>query len=87
MVCGPAESLALAGQLQREIHGGHALHGRTCIALARRESCDEVLFYAEGASPNLATVKLTWRVPREEAGFPWTTLYSSLEDWSASAAA
>ena len=77
-VCTHAESVALAQQLEREVGPGHALHGRPCVAVAKRGACEDVLYFSEGA---LAEVRLTWRVPRDRGAFPWVRVFESVGAW------
>lgn len=85
--CTAAQELALAAQLEREIGVGHALHGRACIALAQRGSCDDVLYFVPGLQPSFAVVRLTWQVPRPARAFTWSQPFASLTDWAAAMAA
>jgi len=83
-LCSPAEGLALAAQLRREVRPGHALHQASFIALAKRGSCEDVLFAIEADQTNalsLALVRLTWHVPRHTGSFPWAERFTSVDHW------
>src|SRR5688572_23482875 len=56
-----AEAIArdLDLELAREISPGHALHGRTAMAIGKKTSTDDVLFAVDGGK-ELAVVHLTW---------------------------
>jgi hypothetical protein len=54
-------------ELLREVAPGHPLHERRCIAIAKREATDDVLF-AVGAE-EVAVVHLTWTQAPERP--PW----------------
>src|SRR3954468_24780037 len=49
-------------ELLREVAPGHPLHERRCVAIAKREATDDVLF-AVGAD-EVAVVHLTWHRSR-----------------------
>lgn len=85
--CTAAQELALAAQLQREVGPGHALHGRTCIALATRGPCHDVLYFVPDSKPGFAMVRLTWQVPRQPGAFTWSQPFATLNDWAATLAA
>lgn len=80
-VCTAEEGLALASQLTREVNAGHPLHDRPCVAVAKFERCERVLYYAEGLDGPLAAVQLSWQVPRGPDVFPWTERFASVDEW------
>ncbi len=79
--CTREEGLALAAQLEKEVNPGHPLHGRACVAVAKFERCERVLYFSEGLDTPLAAVQLSWQVPRGPDVFPWTEWFSSVDDW------
>jgi hypothetical protein len=67
-------------ELQREMCAGHVLFGRSVIAVAARNDCDDVLFYLGESAPSFAVVHLTYR--REtQPEWPHTELFDSLSEW------
>ena len=67
-------------ELRREIIREHPLYGVKVKAVARREDCDDYLFFLPDNPFPLAVVHLTYQ--RETTpNFPHTTFYSSLSDW------
>ncbi|HST04524.1 MAG TPA: hypothetical protein VLQ48_07285 [Chloroflexia bacterium] len=69
-------------QLKKEVGWGHPLYVQKAIAVGRRSDSDDVLFYLPDYSAPLAVVHLTWSdAPGPEPMFPWTVVYSSLEEW------
>lgn len=80
-LCTEVEGLALSEQLRREVGPGHTLSGRSCLAVAKRGACEEVLFVGCDGPPLLASVRLTWRVPRALGTFPWVRVYDSVGAW------
>jgi hypothetical protein len=78
-----AEQMAaeLDEELLREVAPGHPLHERRCIAIAKCEANDDVLF-AVGAA-GLAVVHLTWSHRPERPPWPTTTFYASFDGFLA----
>jgi hypothetical protein len=74
----------LDAELRRELRRRHPLYGRACIAIAKREANDDVLF-ALGAE-EVAVVHLTWSRKRERPPWPTTTFYASFDDFVADVA-
>lgn len=75
-------SPGLEVELKREAGETHPLFGHEAVAVGRRFDCDDVIFYLPNNVFPLAVVHLTWSGKIEEsAEFPWTVLYSSVEDW------
>jgi hypothetical protein len=48
------------------------LFGRTVIAIARCERCDEVVYSVEEEPAWFAQVHLTWRSAPDQPPWPWT---------------
>jgi hypothetical protein len=72
----------LESELESEISPAHPLFGHKAISVARRDDCDDVLFFLPDNNYPLAVVHLTWTGKRESsAESPHTTFYSSLDDW------
>ena len=71
-------------ELAREIARGHPLFGRRCIAIAKREGADDVLF-AVGPE-EVAVAHLTWSGKPERPPWPRSTLYTSFDAFLASTA-
>ncbi|MFJ3833760.1 hypothetical protein ACIPWI_38340 [Streptomyces sp. NPDC090046] len=67
---------SLEGQLHVEVGEGHPLFGKSVTALARCESCDEVLFGINDAPAPFAQVHLTWRQAPDRPPWPWTEFLS-----------
>jgi hypothetical protein len=65
----------------REVAPGHPLYERRCIAIAKREATDDVLF-AVGAD-KVAVVHLTWTQTPERPPWPSTTFYASFDEFLA----
>lgn len=63
----PAHSgAALERELVREVSAArHSLHGCDCMAIARRDDRDDVLFIVDGT--RLAVVHLTWTAETDPA--------------------
>lgn len=80
-VCTTMEEQALAAQLTKEVNPGHPLHDRPCIAVAKFERCERVLYFAADLDPPLAAVRLSWQVPRGPNAFPWTDWFASIDEW------
>jgi hypothetical protein len=70
-------------ELRREVQPGHPLHERECIAIAKREATDDVLF--DVGAEEVAVVHLTWAGKPEPPPWPSTELYRSLEHFMAAA--
>jgi hypothetical protein len=66
---------ALDEELRREMRRRHPLYGRTCIAIAKREANDDVLFAL--GEDEVAVVHLTWAGKQERPPWPTTTFYAS----------
>jgi hypothetical protein len=64
---------------RREVAPGHPLYERRCIAIAKREATDDVLF-ALGAE-EMAVVHLTWGQKPEPPPWPSTTFYASFDEF------
>jgi len=71
-------------ELLREVAPGHPLYERRCVAIAKREATDDVLF-AVGAG-EVAVVHLTWAQKPEPPPWPSTTFYTSFDDFLGAAA-
>lgn len=71
---------ALERELRKEIGLGHVLHGRRIMALAFRNTPDEVLVAVNDAAYPLAVVCLHWGLPGDA---PETRRFASIEEWRA----
>jgi uncharacterized protein (TIGR02996 family) len=70
----------LVRQLQREVGHAHALFGKQVLALAHRNSCEDIMFLVEGQL--LAVVRLTWNdSPPTDPRRPATTFFPCWEKW------
>jgi len=69
-------------ELQREMPPGHRLYGRRCTAIARRDDCDDVLYWVDDPTAPVACVHLTFS-KETDPFWPATTVYGSLDDWKA----
>ena len=67
-------------ELEREMPSGHVLYGRKAVCIARRYDCDDVLFRLPDGPAPYAVVHLTYR-RENNPEWPWTVLFSSLEEW------
>ena len=80
----PVEKYAevLVAELVKELHPRHVLFGRPAKAIARKNSCDDVLFAIDDAASPLAMVHLTWssHASSDELS-PWTNLFMNWADW------
>ena len=66
--------------LQLEISVQHQMYSRHATAIGHRIDCDDVLFVLDDGT--LAVVHLTWSgTQNDDQRYPWTTLYSSVEDF------
>ena len=77
----PEERQYLDAQLRQELPNSHVLfpfrHG--IHAIARRDDCDDVLYWVDGADKPVAMVHLTFaRTPEPVHDHPWTARYESL---------
>lgn len=64
---------SLETELRAEVADGHPLSGETVTAIARCQTCDDVVFSVEGDHPIwFALVHLTWRRSRELPPWPIT---------------
>jgi len=71
----------LAQQLQDEAHAGHALKGRTMVALARADGRDDVLYTdADESPPRFYCIHLTWS-KTNAPGYPGYSAFGSLADF------
>ena len=73
-------------ELLKELCDSHVLfpHRLIARAIAKREDCDDVLFWLPGADQLLAIVHLTWNCNREtDSKWPRTLLQDSLPDFVA----
>ncbi|WP_330270292.1 hypothetical protein OG205_23760 [Lentzea sp. NBC_00516] len=61
---------ALEAQLRTEVANGHPLFGKTIIAIARCDACDEVVFSVEEDPVWFAQVHLTWRSAPDRPPWP-----------------
>jgi len=61
---------ALEAQLRTEVADGHLLSGKTIIAIARCDACDEVVFSVEEDPAWFAQVHLTWRSTPDRPPWP-----------------
>jgi len=75
---------SLEAELQEELAPGHALHGRRAVAIAKRETNDDVLFALQD-SREVALVHLTWARRRERPPWPTATIYGSIEEFRTAA--
>jgi hypothetical protein len=66
------------GELPGAIQPGHPLHGRTCLAIARRCDRRDYLFHIPDSSSPLALVR--FRSHPDESG-PQTVFFNSVEAW------
>ena len=77
---------AAEAELARELSGSHVLANVPVTALACRQDQDDVLFQLNDGSGRVAVLHLTYR--KESApDWPFTTLFGSLEEFSAGAMA
>ena len=72
----PERRNGIETELVREICKGHLLFGNSCVALARRVDCDDVLFEVDGR-PAEAVVHLTYAV-ESDPHWPATEMFASL---------
>lgn len=73
-------------ELRNELCQAHALFPfrRTARAIAKRDDCDDVLFFLPDAKEQFAVVHLTWSMRREsDPTWPKTTFLQSLSDFVA----
>ena len=80
----PDEGKALEEELQKELSDNHVLYPHRLIAraIARREDCDDVLFWMPDVEERFAIVHLTWNShPEIDPVFPETTFHNSLSDF------
>ena len=77
---GPAEGLDLDGELLREMPDQHVLfpYRHEVRAIARRDDCDDVLYWVPSAEMPFAVVHLTWQPNEIPPEIPATVLYESL---------
>ncbi len=68
-------------ELSKEVSSGHILYGINSHAVAYRADNDDILFAVDVESHQYAVVHLTWSGQEEATGFPYTTLYTDLNDW------
>lgn len=69
-----------ASELHKELSPQHKLYKNEVTAIAKRVDCDDVLFKLEDET--FAVVHLTWSGKRDQdSNFPWTVLYTSLEEF------
>ncbi len=71
-------------QLRREVARGHVLYNEHCLAIAKREATDDVLFAV--GEERVAVAHLTWAQKPETPHWPSVTLYSSFEEFLSRAA-
>src|ERR1044071_4516288 len=67
-------------ELHREMCPAHVLFARSVQPVARREDCDDVLFYHGETAPQFAVVHLTY-ARETEPEWPCTTLFDTLDAW------
>ena len=74
---------AFETRLAREVGPKHVLYRRAAVVVGRRLDNDDVLFYLPEGPALLAVVHLTYseRTPEPDARFPWTVVYTSLNEW------
>ncbi|HEX9990166.1 MAG TPA: hypothetical protein VGE45_17040 [Chloroflexia bacterium] len=73
--------------LKKEVGRGHVLSGVRAISVGHRVDNDDVLFFLPDSPSPLAVIHLTYSPVTEDnpeytPDFPWTVLYSSLEEWA-----
>lgn len=69
-------SARLEAQLRTEVADGHPLFGKTVIAIARCDRCDEVLYSVDEEPAWFAQVHLTWRSAPDSPPWPSTNRLS-----------
>lgn len=77
-------------QLLRELPSRHVLfpYREAVRAIARRDDCDDVLYWVDGAEKPFALVHLTYApTPEHVPDHPWTVQYPSLREFSEAQAA
>ena len=77
---------AFEQELQDELSPAHRLypHRTGARAIAKREDCDDVLFWLPQAAQNFALVHLTWKGQREtNERYPRTSFLNILADFVA----
>jgi hypothetical protein len=77
-----ATDAPLHDELAREVSPRHPLAGRRALAIARRGTADDVLFWLPDGPALLAMVHLTWR-HETDPEWPFTQLFDSVEAWMA----
>jgi hypothetical protein len=70
----------LEKELEKELIPGHALHGRTTLAVARHEGRDDILFLVDDEAYPLAVVHLTW-ARETDPRWPYAERYSSIQEF------
>jgi hypothetical protein len=76
------EVVRITAELASELCLTHALNGLALTAVARRDRRDDFLFRREDGQDGCFVVHLTWR-KESSADWPYTTQFSSLDDFSA----
>jgi hypothetical protein len=78
---GNNERTAFEAELGNELVLGHALHGVSVVAIARRRDQDYVLFSLRDG--RVVEVYLTWRDRSEcDTHWPLAEFFASVADWS-----
>lgn len=72
----------MEAELYRELCAQHTLFGCSAKAIGHRIDEDDFLFQLEETPPRFAVVHLTFR-KESTAEWPYTSLFSSLEEWVA----
>ncbi len=75
---------AFEAELQKELNASHRLypHRESARAVAKREDCDDVLFWLPELNRKVAIVHLTWPQSRElTATWPTTYMFDTLAEF------
>jgi hypothetical protein len=75
-----SDGQGLEAELRRELHPAHQLYRCKVRAIARRQSCDDVLFADLPEERPLFLVHLTWH-PATDAKWPHTVSYNDMDEF------
>lgn len=68
-------------ELYKEVSDKHILFGKKCVAVAKRDDCDDILFLVQNSEIKYAIVHLTWNSGLESHSlFPMTRTFCSIEE-------